>query len=52
MGKVFRVREIASSVEDANAFCEQHSDCGVISSNKDDTLIFIAETVPSSVLPD
>ena len=42
MGKVFRILEIAQSVDEANQFCERHSDAGVIAEDTEAGLIFIA----------
>jgi hypothetical protein len=54
MGKIFRVRHIATGVEEANEYCEKHSDTGVIAEDKDKGIIFIADlyamTKPSSIL--
>jgi len=56
MGKVFLVVHIATSVDEANSYCEKHSDCGVIAEDTEKGIIFIAniyaEKVPSSVLPE
>lgn len=53
MGKIFPVRHIAKSDEEANEYCANHRDTGVIA--EEAGLIFIADlyalTVPSSVLP-
>jgi hypothetical protein len=55
MGKVFRVRHIARTVEEANAFCVSHDDCAVIAWDEKRDLSFIAEkyalTVASDCLP-
>ena len=55
MGKVFRVREIVTTAEEANAYCQRHTDVGVIANDAKSGLIFLADinglTVPSSVFP-
>ncbi len=55
MGKVFRVRHIAKSEEEANDFCARHSDCGAIAEDKNG-LVYIAElyalTIRSDLLPE
>lgn len=55
MGKVFRVRHIAQSEDDANAFCAKHPSTGVIAEDTDKGIIFIADLneirVSSGVLP-
>jgi len=42
MGKIFRIRCVARSVDEANQFCVDHEDCGVIDSD-DHSRIIIAE---------
>lgn len=46
MGKMYKVAHIATSVEEANNYCEMHSECGVIGERVSDMngpgLIFIA----------
>jgi hypothetical protein len=56
MGKIFRVKYIAKSDDEANEYCRRHQDTGVIAEDKKQGLIFIADlygiTTPSSALPD
>ena len=53
MGKIFKVRKIAKSDQEANEYCAKHDSTGVIAEK--DGLIFIADlygkTVPSKNLP-
>lgn len=52
MGKLFKVRKIAKTDEEANKFCKTHDSTGVIAIDGD--LIFIADlyqvTIPSGVI--
>jgi hypothetical protein len=54
MGKVFKVRHIATTDDDANAYMEKNKDCGVIAVGPNG-LVYIADfhqiTVPSGGLP-
>jgi hypothetical protein len=56
MGKVFPVRHLATSDDDANEFCRKHPDTGVIAEDSDTGVVIIADlyalTVDSSALPD
>jgi hypothetical protein len=52
MGKVFRVRYLALSADDANAFCEKHRDTGVIAEDTDKGIIFVADLYPLQVKSD
>lgn len=56
MGKIFRVRHIATSVDEANEYCERHADTGVIAEDTEKGIVFIADlyglTVPASILPE
>jgi hypothetical protein len=47
MGKIFRVMHIATSVDDANAYCERHDDCGVVAEDTEKGIIFIARLYAS-----
>ena len=42
MGKVFRVTHIATSVDEANTYCEKHPDSGVIAEDTQKGIIFVA----------
>jgi hypothetical protein len=42
MGKIFQVKHIATSINEANEYCENHNDCGVIAEDTEKGIIFIA----------
>lgn len=56
MGKIFRVRHIAMSTDEANEYCIKHDDAGVIAEDIEKGIIFIADLyqmkVSADVLPD
>ena len=56
MNKVFKVRHIAKSADEANKFTETHKDTGVIAIDNKTQLVFIADiyslTVKSNLLPE
>ena len=55
MGKIFKIRHIARTDEEANTYCERNSDVGVIVEDNNG-LIYIADLyqikVNSNILPD
>ena len=55
MGKLFKVRQLCKTDEEANNYCEKHRDTGVIAVDADSGLIFVADlyqvTIPSNLIP-
>lgn len=54
MGKIFPVRHIAQSDDEANEYMEKHDNCGVMACEKNLVIIcdFYPSKVDSKVLPD